>query len=408
MSSVAQVLLLAFVLRMALVRSGSGERRRGRRGERIRRPRLEWGKAAVVVIFGPLTEMPAAMWLEPDRAERLHGWWQLALTVLGALAAYGLVRMTAPERLKRRHPVMFIRAVLLLTAVFAVNVVALSEGVPVNYRARSELVIALVVTLAFLCCCRVADLGYYPFLLLAEAGSYAVVVVLVLWWDLAAGLPATPPAQGPGRLQLAALLLAATAAVAVTGLAVGGWRLRHWLVDGPPADPGPPLVRHWPPLPGEVWLALIEHDDERSTHKERPVLVWERADTHLLVLTFTTTDRSALPGSYLGFRKQDFDGVLTKDAWLSRETTAVPYSEFLVFRGDCPTPAWDRLIGRDVVRAGGRAPLALSLRYRLRSAWNRHVGPDARDVADAGRRVPTPRPRAEQPTQTRSRRRSAR
>jgi hypothetical protein len=383
MSSVVQVVLLAIVLRTALVHSASGERRRGR-GHRSRRSTLAPGKAVAVAVLGALTAMPAAMWLEPDRAERLHGWWPLTLTALGILAAYGLVGLVAPDRLRRRHLVMAVRTVLLLGAVFAADLIALSEGVPVNYRARSELVLALVVTVAFLCCCRVVDAGYYPVLMLAEACAYTLVVGSVIWWNVAHGLPLTPPPHGPGRHQLAALLLAAIAAVAVTGLVVGGWRLRRWLSAGPPAGVAPPLVEHWPPLPGEVWLAVVEHDDERRTHKERPVLVWERTGTHVLVLSFTTTDRSAMTDTFLRVRQDDFDGILTKDSWLSRETTVVPYAEFLVYRGGCPMPFWDRLVRRGVLRdAAGRVPLGLTPSYRRRAAMNRYVGPDSRDVAPA-------------------------
>ncbi|GAA4953911.1 hypothetical protein [Actinoplanes utahensis] len=374
-----RVVVLGSVLLMALVTSGPGNRFFVH--QKFRRPRrYGWAGlgAPLTVLIGslPLPE-PAALLAEPDRVE-LFGDWALAAAILvpAPLVAFALVRRISPPWWKPWHLWIAGRAALLLLIVAGATRAAAAPDVPLRSQLPRIWLVSLIATAGFLACWRVVDTGYWPVLLLRDGTILLAIAVAGAWlhgpFDL----------RAPGLWRLAeTLLIGAIAAAGVFALLLGGLRLRKWLRRGPPSWPLPPGIASWPPEPGEVWNAVIV--DEDGNHKDRPVVVWDRAAGHATVLTVTTAGEPARPEQQLRLTLAEWHRVLTTDAWLSLELTPVPYTDFRSRRGDCPERSWERL-GRRRIRDPRPAAPSLAHRHRLYAAMNRRAGVDTRTLPEAG------------------------
>ncbi|HZG02267.1 MAG TPA: hypothetical protein VE546_01605 [Streptomyces sp.] len=374
--------LLVLVLLVCLVKPLAGVEQRPRLPTMRLTPVRSPGAPVAVAFWSCLLPLPMALLLESGRAELEQNRFYLVLLVASPVVAFALVKLVAPERLKKRFLVLAARAALLLALVVAAELALLEAGVPSLRTVGPLWAISFAVAAAFLSCLRITDSGYFPLVLLWSAAKRALVAVVVGYWVLSTGDTLTPDPPTADRAdQLVALLMWSVVAMACGCALVALWRLVRWLRLGPPAEPAPPGVSYWPPAPGEVWTAEITHDDD--TYKERPVVVLERTPHHVRVLGITSVDKSDRPRQYLKLRPSDWEGVLTKNGWLNLETTHVPYSDFLWWRGECPDRVWNHLCTKNVVRerraTGGPVP-GFAFRHRFRSAMNSHAGRDSRTV----------------------------
>ncbi|WP_454314869.1 hypothetical protein [Streptomyces phaeoluteigriseus] len=306
-------------------------------------------------------------------------WACVALLVLCVLVARPMVRMVAPARLKEHRLLVAGRAVGLCCVVAAVMT---SLDPQIGDHPMAGVTVVYATTAAVLGLMRIVDHGYFPLVLLRTALGKALAAVVVGYWIHHAGgtLVPDPDDATAGAVLLAVLwwsLVALSAGCAV----VAAVRLERWLRTGPPARPAPPGVTSWPPAVGDVWWAELTHDD--NSHKERPVVVLERAPDFVRVLGVTSVDKSGRRRGYLKLRLSEWEGMLTKDGWLNLQIAHIPYCDFLWRRGECPDPVWDVLGTRAEVRErsakAGPAP-GFTFRHRLWSAMNAHVGRDARTV----------------------------
>ena len=132
--------------------------------------------------------------------------------------------------------------------------------------------------------------------------------------------------------------------IGLYGASVGILGLVRWLRFG--SRPGLVALRDWPPLSGQVWNAMIRHQD--GTKKDRPVLIWHRwnpGDTSVRVLKITSVDQSKRRQRYVHLPLSEWGNVLSKESWLNLEVTQVPCAAFRSYRGQCPSEAeWDRLM----------------------------------------------------------------
>jgi hypothetical protein len=327
----AFVLLPALI--MPLVRTGPGHRTLGRRrvDSRLAGP-------AAVLIGAPLLAFSMA----PFLGSRGSGW-QVAVLLASPGVAYSMVWLAN----RPRPAVAALRGAGLLLVLVGAELAALRVG-------GSVVAIALVVAAAYLGCWRLVDHGYWPILLLRDAGLYGLVVAVVGWFG--AGQLATIPA----------LLWWGVAAVAGFGLAVGGWRLARWLRTGPPASPGPPGVRNWPPEAGEVWSAA-----------DQLVLVWDSTPADVRVLQI---DGIEGPGR-LPLPLSEWDGVLTRDSWLSMEITPMPFAAFGRLRGACRASLWSRLRADPMIREQAGVAPGFGLLDKVLSAMNRQVSPSSLELS---------------------------
>jgi len=332
------------------------------------------GEPIAVLLAGPFLATPMTLLLPEERAQLSHSTVKMALVIVAFPLAYWLVKLLSPPRHKPRRLVLAIKAVGLVTAVVATEMLALEVNVPVLSVAGPLVVLAIVAATTYLACVRLADFSYWPTRLVRLGWEYLAAVAAIIGLTVWAGGQIIPDPRASGGLtQFVALLELAALVVACTATVVGYVRRNRWLLSGPPAKPAPPGVTSWPPEEGEVWLAIITHDDAQETHKERRVLVWDATPTHVEVLTVTTQPKHG-DDRYLSLPLAKWQPVLTKDGWLSLEPRPVPYSDFLKFIGHCPVKGMgDKLDG--LVRKRNKHWPGFALRHMRASAKNQHVGP---------------------------------
>lgn len=320
--------VLGLVLLVALVTPGPANRA-GRRY-----PWAGFG-APFAVLAGslvmPLPIVPLLAGAQP---------WQWAPAVATPFAAYAMARRVSPPWWKRWHGWLVGRAALLSFLVAGVELTVVSRTVPATEQAARIWIVSLIVTAGYLACWRVADTGYWPLLMIRDAAFLLVVAGAGAWWQRQYDL------RGPATT----LLVGAVAAVGVSALLAGLWRLVRWLRHGPPSWPRPPGLATWPPQPGQVWNATVDRED-------RPVVVWELKRHCAYVLPVDPVDG---PREHMRLPLAEWHRVLTDDAWLSLQITAVPYTGFRSVRGRCPDRFWERM-GRRTL-SGPDAPEAPTLR----------------------------------------------
>ncbi|MEV8438672.1 hypothetical protein AB0425_14935 [Actinosynnema sp. NPDC051121] len=328
------------------------------------------GEPIALLLGGPFLGAPMVLVIPEERAKLGDNPVHVALVVLAFLLAYWLVGLLSAERDRSRRLRRAGRALGLVAAVVAADLIARAVGVPVLSQVGPLVALSVVAATAYLACLRLLDFGYWPTHLVALGWSYAAFPVLVVGVTAlvdGGNLPDFREHWFVTSLQLAVLAVAGTALVA------GQLRRSRWLRDGPPARPAPPGVVNWPPEEGEVWLAIVTHDDERQTHKERRVLVWDATPTHVEVLTITTQPKNG-DNRYLPLSLDQWDSVLTKEGWLSLEPHPLPYPDFIKFMGHCPVEGMGDRLDRLVRTPGKPRPGFTPQRLRALAA-NRHVGP---------------------------------
>ncbi|AGL16893.1 hypothetical protein [Actinoplanes sp. N902-109] len=276
-------------------------------------------------------------------------WWWLGPAAAVLLAWWLTPRGPAPRRALRA-------AALLIAASVAVQSV-LPSGTAMWPVISAAWTGAAVCVAAW----RSTDTVYWPGRLLATG--------IVLGAGSAAGAALT---DQHSRLLPAFLLLSAYLS------AVGLARLIRWMRAGPPRDQAPPGVRSWPPVGGEVWNVLVPHED--GTAKDRPVLVWDYADTHADVLKITSQDKSHLPRHYLPLSRDEWRATLTKPSWLDLTAVPVPYTAFRSCRGAAPDAVNEYLfLQSDVVRdnrkGSGWGNRSRIERFRIACGVARHTPP---------------------------------
>ncbi|GAA1641021.1 hypothetical protein [Actinoplanes couchii] len=346
------LVILVPVLLGALVTPGPGNRFHWRR----RRGYPSAGWAAPVVVAAASLIVPAPVMLLVDLDRRLTAL-DFVAAALAPLVAFAATRWVCPAWWKSSHRLVAGRAALLVTLVVGAEVA--TGGTASLVRAW---LVSVIVTAGYLACWRVLDTGYWPMLLIRDG-----VILLVV-----AGGAALFPARGGDLAELATrLLIVVLAAAGLVAVLTGGWRLRRWLRVGPPSEPQPPGLASWPPEPGEVWNAAII--DEDGNHRDRPVVVWERAANYAKVLTVLPDGR---PERHLRLPLAEWHRVLAEDSWLSLELTPVPFADFRSVRGTCPERFWSRIANRRI-RERSFTP-SLTVRHRLRSSMNQRAGVDAR------------------------------
>ncbi|MFC4068814.1 hypothetical protein [Actinoplanes subglobosus] len=305
------IAVLGLVLLVALVTPGPGNRA-GRR--------YPWAGFAVpfVVLAGsvlmPLPIVPLLAGAQP---------WQWVLLLAGPLAAHGLAWRVSPPWWRRWHGWIAGRAALLVFLVAGVELTLVSRSLSAPEQAGRIWIVSLIVTAGYLACWRVVDTGYWPLLLIRDSAFLLAVAGAGAWWQRRYDL------DGPATT----LLIAAVAAVGVSALVAGLWRLARWMRNGPPSWPRPPGLATWPPLPGQVWNATVGRED-------RPVVVWELKRYCAYVLPVTSVDG---PREHLRLPLAEWHRVLSDDAWLSLQITPVPYTGFRSVRGRCPDRFWERM-----------------------------------------------------------------
>ncbi|MET7602376.1 hypothetical protein ABZS96_07540 [Streptomyces avermitilis] len=339
--------------------------------------------APFAVAFGCwLVPVPMALLLQDGRADLKHSWWAVAMLMASPVVAFALVRMVAPQRLKRRRLLLAARAAALMAAVVAVEMAALDAGFPLLSVVGPMVTVSFAATATVLGVLRFVDHGYFPLVLLRTAAKQALMAGGTGYWMHRTGATLTPdPADSTTTAQVLALLWWSVVALSGGCALVAVARLVRWLRSGPPARPAPPGVAPWPPAVGDVWMAELTHDD--NTYKERPVVVLEHTPGFARVLGITSVDKSDRRRGYLKLHMSEWKGVLTKDGWLNLEIAQVPYCDFLWRRGECPDPVWDALCTKAAVRErpAGRGPApGFAFRHRLWSAMNAHAGRDSRNV----------------------------
>ncbi|GIF40386.1 hypothetical protein [Actinoplanes xinjiangensis] len=324
--------VLGMVLLVALVTPGPGNRA-GRRY-----PWAGFGAPFAVLGGSLLTPLPIVPLLAGARP------WQWALAATGPVAAYAMARRVSPPWWRPWHGWIAGRAALLLFLVAGTELTLVDRSVPATGQAALIWIVSLIVTAGYLACWRVVDTGYWPLLLIRDGAVLLAMAGAGAWWQRRSGL------DGPATT----LLVAAVAAVGVSALLAGMWRLVRWLRHGPPSWPRPPGPATWPPQPGQVWNATVDRED-------RPVVVWELKRHCAYVLAVTSSDGVR---EHMRLPLAEWHRVLSDDAWLSLQITAVPYTDFRSVRGRCPDRFWERM-GRRTVGA----PAALKA-PTLRSAAN--------------------------------------
>lgn len=327
--------VLGSVLLMALVTPGPANRA-GRR--------YPWAGtgAPLAVLAGslvmPLPVVPLLADAQP---------WQWVPAPAAPFAAYLMARRVSPPWWRGWHGWLAGRAALLTFLVAGVELTVVSRAVPATEQAARIWVVSLIVTAGYLACWRVVDTGYWPVLLIRDAVLLLVVAGLGAWWQRRHDLDG--PATG--------LLVATVAALGVSALSAGLWRLARWLRHGPPSWPRPPGTPTWPPQPGQVWNATVGRED-------RPVVVWElkRHCAYVLPVDAYVLPVDAVngPHDHMRLPLAEWHRVLSADAWLSLRITAVPYTGFRSIRGRCPDRFWERM-GRRTL-SGPDAPEAPTLR----------------------------------------------
>ncbi|ONI89110.1 hypothetical protein ALI22I_16485 [Saccharothrix sp. ALI-22-I] len=114
-----------------------------------------------------------------------------------------------------------------------------------------------------------------PRLLVKPGREFVLTVGVIIALTVLTGGQAIPdPTASGGLTRFVALLELAVLVVGCTAIVVGYRRRSRWLRSGPPADPAPPGVTQWPPEEGEVWLAIVTHDDERKPTRNGASWSW--------------------------------------------------------------------------------------------------------------------------------------
>ncbi|HWS37964.1 MAG TPA: hypothetical protein VN408_35180, partial [Actinoplanes sp.] len=349
------LLLLVPVLLGALVTPGPGNRfhRRRRRGY----PSAGWTAPFVVAAGAVIVPAPALLLVDLDRGRTAL---DFAAAGLAPLVAFAVTRWVSPAWWKPARLRLAGRAALLVTLVAGAEVWTAGTVSP----ARAYLV-SVIVTAGYLACWRLVDTGYWPLLLIRDG-----TILLVVAGGAAAWAGRFDPRAGDLPELAVTLLVVVLAAAGATAVLAGGWRLRRWLRVGAPFWPRPPGPASWPPERGEVWDAAIVGADDR--HRDRPVVVWERAAGHVLVLPVTAAIEPGRADGYLRLPLAEWHRVLSEDSWLSLELTPVPYPDFRSVRGACPDRFWKRIGNRRIRQPRSFTP-SLTVRHRFRSAMNRRV-----------------------------------
>jgi hypothetical protein len=327
-----------------------------------RKRRSGWLCLLAISMGAPFVTFPVALLIADERAA-LAGQWTFRIVALAApLVAWALVGLLGPAWV--RGWVQVTRAAMWLATALAAEYLALFAGVPVNSRPVLFYFIGYAAAATCAAAWRLTHPFRRPVHVLVGAALVGAMVVATAWWVLAQGGTLRPdPLTGAETAQAAVLLLLILSTVSGYGLCVGLWRLFHWRRYGPPpappARPAPPTWQsqpsqstwptqpdpaNWPPVAGDVWNAMVEHED--GTAKDRPVLVWEAGDTHVDILKITSQDKSHLPRYYLPLPWRDWHEVLAKDSWLELQIKSVPYSAFRNMRGQCLDPTWRKVCHR--------------------------------------------------------------
>jgi hypothetical protein len=333
-----------------------------------------------VLVGGPFLASPMVLLIADERERLSSNPVMMLLVPVAFVVAYKLVKLVSADRHKPQRLVLAGKALGLVAAVVAAELLARELGVPVLSIAGPLILLAIGAATAYLASMRVVEFGYWPALQVRLGRQFlaavAVIVALTVW----SGDPVVPVLSvSDGLTQFLVLLELAVVAVACTAAVAGCVRLRRWMRAGPPANPAPPGVAQWPPEEGEVWLAIITHEDERETHKERRVLVWKTTPTHVEVLTITTQNKRG-DDRYLAMALADWEPVLTKNGWLSLEPRPLPYADLIKFMGyNRVTHLGDTLDRR--VRTRAKSWPGFTPRHRRASAGNQHVGPHQEALA---------------------------
>ncbi|HEX6359673.1 hypothetical protein [Actinophytocola sp.] len=333
---------------------------------------------------------PMALLFPAELEQVKHSGVKALLVVAAPVLAYWLVRRVSPQQRRSKRVLLGAKATGLLAVVVASEMLALNAGIPVLSVTGPLLLIATVATVTYLACMRLVEFGYWPTLLARQGWEHLLTSALLLgmaFWP--EGLP--DPARADGVTLVLFLLGVASFLTAVVAIVVGHLRQYRWMRSGPPANPAPPGVGCWPPKEGEVWLAIITHDDPQSTYKERPVLVWNTTPSHVDVLTITSQPKHG-DNRYLPLNLAQWNSVLTKSSWLSLEIRPVPYAEMLRYMGHCPVNGLGDRLDRKV-RTRNRPWPDFTRRHLWASAKNKHVGPHTEAVSTFRYRPPA-RPRS--------------
>jgi hypothetical protein len=351
---------------------------RPRTGTRDRYETRQIGRPFAVVVGSQLLILSMALVPMIEVPSQAADWARLGLAVPCPLIAYGLVRAHSAPRVTWRHPVMAVRAGGLIAVVVLAEWLVIDFDGPLLPDVWRLNATALAVTAGYLGFLISFDEGYWPVPLVRLGLMNASLAGLTIWLLADAGtVPLDIRSRSAGE-QMAAMLLWAFCLLTAMQLLLGGWRLVRWLLRGPPGRPGPPGIRDWPPVAGEVWNVLLPHED--GNFKDRPVLVLERKRHHVDVLKFTTVDKA---GSrfHIALNGRDWVGVLDKPRFLSLDITPVPFSEFRICRGQCTESFWQRINRNQSVKerpSDGTPPAGFSFRHRLHSSRNKHIGRNER------------------------------
>ncbi|MEU4158661.1 hypothetical protein [Actinoplanes sp. NPDC026670] len=307
----------------------------------------------VVAVYGGaalLMAAPADLLIGSDASASAVG-----LTLLISAGVALLMARRLRPRWSEPPSLFWLRALLLLAACTGARFFGHLAGYPVDgfWPAAAVSLAALLLTAAtieFLRRPGVLSLVVRAFVALGAAGVVAA-------WALANSVPVYgDPATASARTLWVMLLVEPLGVLAAILLAVAA--VRHFAPAVLPSTERAPAA-------GEIWNAFVTFDDDRSTGKDRPVLVLSGGGT-VTVLKITSQDKTGSP-RHLPLPRSRSRGVLTKDSWLELRPVALSAGAFRSYRG--PGPSWllADLRRRELLAAGTEPGRVLGWLGSLRS-----------------------------------------